>query len=414
MPLVFLITLLTFFQSETCAVPYQTAVMETGAVCSESETNAVCYGSGAISAELNPSEEWEVGVEVLSGDIRGLTLEDPASIAVGMFEWGAAEVSMIAFGAVRLENTSGTPTDFTTSEVLAGRQGAELYGSPDETNESGVFITWGERMTAVGKRGDEWIAVIYNDVPGWVKLEALQGEIDNLNEIDSFPNSLYAPFQRLRLFTEDPTLSECFYQPAQGGILLQTDQTVSLEINRLLIEFSGTLHIEAEIGEMRIAVLEGEATDNATFTIESRERIVRSLDEFAGDMGEESPPEPYNYRTSVYLPLDLLPREIDLPFSTAELLIPFEPGTGYLTSMALNDPCVVAWTTDVNLRRGPGTDYGLRQGIPANNSAYADARAVGTDGLVWWRLAEEVWLSSETTVFGGNCGTLPYIEVPSQ
>jgi hypothetical protein len=408
----FLITLLTFFQPETCAVPYQTAVMETGTVCSD--TNAVCYGSGTISAELNTPEEWEVGAEVLSGDIRGLTLEDSQSIAVGQFEWGRAEVTMIAFGAVRLENTAGTPTGFTTGDVLAGRQGAALYNTPDETNEAEMFITWGEKMTAVGKRGDQWIAVIYNDTPGWVKREALQGEIDNLQEIDSFPNSLYAPFQRLRLFTEAPTLSECLYQPAQGGILLQSNETVSLEINRLVIEFSGTLHIEADTGEMRIAVLEGEATDNATFTIESGERVVRELDEFAGDTGEESPPEPYNYRTSVYLPLDLLPREIDLPFSTAGLLIPFEPGTGYLTSMALTDPCVVAWTTDVNLRRGPGTDYGLRQGIAANNSAYADARAVGTDGLVWWRLAEEVWLSSETTVFGGNCGTLPYVEVSSQ
>jgi len=111
-------------------------------------------------------------------------------------------------------------------------------------------------------------------------------------------------------------------------------------------------------------------------------------------------------------PLALLPRPINLPFSLVGVLQAFEPNTGFLQSLPADGQCVVAWSAAVNLRSGPGTQYPIRESSPAGFAAQPDARAVGLDGVLWWRLAEGIWVNSNGTAIAGVCGLLPVIDPP--
>ena len=123
-------------------------------------------------------------------------------------------------------------------------------------------------------------------------------------------------------------------------------------------------------------------------------------------------PTDYNYVLARNLPLALLPRPIELPFSTGGLITPFEPGTGFLNTIPADAACTVAWTANVNLRAGPGTNYPIRQGIAGGYYALPDSRAVGTDGRLWWRLADAIWLAADNTAAAGACGSLPLVDTP--
>jgi hypothetical protein len=134
--------------------------------------------------------------------------------------------------------------------------------------------------------------------------------------------------------------------------------------------------------------------------------------ETVGQNIEYTSPEDFFYTRLRNLPLSVLPREIELPFSTGGLITPFEPGTGFLNTIPADDACTVAWTVDVNLRAGPGTDYPIRQGIGGGYYGLPDARAVGTDGRLWWRLADGIWLAADNTAAAGACGALALVEAP--
>ena len=96
------------------------------------------------------------------------------------------------------------------------------------------------------------------------------------------------------------------------------------------------------------------------------------------------------------------------------MIKPFAPGTGFLTTIPADAACTVAWTVDVNLRAGPGTDYPIRQGVPGGYYGNPDGRAVGSDERVWWRLAEGIWITVDNTYTAGDCeqDAVPLVDAP--
>ena len=84
----------------------------------------------------------------------------------------------------------------------------------------------------------------------------------------------------------------------------------------------------------------------------------------------------------------------ELPFSLGGVIFSFTPGTGFLQTFAADAPCVAAWTADVNLRGGPGTNYPIRRGVTGGFYGNPDARAIGSDSAVWWRLVDGVWIAA--------------------
>ena len=139
----------------------------------------------------------------------------------------------------------------------------------------------------------------------------------------------------------------------------------------------------------------------------------------AGDRVEWSPSgrlanrEDYYYARIQELPFDLLPRAIDLPFSLGGLLQPYDINSDVMLQTKRDDPCIIAWTGgDINLRAGPGTEYPVRHGVPANFSAHPDGQGTGSDGALWWRLAKGIWVQSGVVVAAGACIELPIIPAP--
>ena len=45
-------------------------------------------------------------------------------------------------------------------------------------------------------------------------------------------------------------------------------------------------------------------------------------------------------------------------------------------------------------------------------SAFPIARATGLDQAVWWKLAEDVWVSSGAVGVAGNCAVVPFVTYP--
>lgn len=81
-----------------------------------------------------------------------------------------------------------------------------------------------------------------------------------------------------------------------------------------------------------------------------------------------------------------------------------QPGT---TSDAA---CTVSTGTNANQRSGPGTNFDLAGTLAAGISAAVDGQATGTDGFVWWRLGEGVWVRSDVVDEAGDCENMPIVQ----
>jgi hypothetical protein len=198
---------------------------------------------------------------------------------------------------------------------------------------------------------------------------------------------------------------------SDSGVLVQaTNDTALLMVNGLSIGFTGTLWLQTtEDHKTVLNILDGtasylEALRNAGDSILFSQQDDAMVFESQND---------YHYTRARYLPLTLLPREFELPFSLGGVITPFEPGTGFLDTIPVDGACTVAWSSDVNLRAGPGRDYPIRQGVFGGYYALPDARAQGTDGALWWRLAEGIWVVADNTAAAGACGALPLVDPPA-
>jgi hypothetical protein len=73
--------------------------------------------------------------------------------------------------------------------------------------------------------------------------------------------------------------------------------------------------------------------------------------------------------------------------------------------------CVVANGSGqtVNVRTGPGTDFGVASVLSAGDSVTVDGQTTGSDGRTWYRVADNGGFVRSDVVSGGNCGGLPTV-----
>ena len=62
----------------------------------------------------------------------------------------------------------------------------------------------------------------------------------------------------------------------------------------------------------------------------------------------------------------------------------------------------------VNLRSGPGTNYPVKKGFTPGESAEVIGGTEGTDGGVWWKLENDLWVSVAVVTIRGNCRSVPF------
>lgn len=73
--------------------------------------------------------------------------------------------------------------------------------------------------------------------------------------------------------------------------------------------------------------------------------------------------------------------------------------------------CLVATEVGANLRSGPGTDFNRAGAMPASERTDVIGQAIGTDGFVWWQLANEAWVRSDVVQEAGYCEDVPEVEI---
>ncbi len=401
-------------QDTDCLAVFREAVETAHIVCAEVGENQVCYGSGSV--EIQPRANVRVvfaepGDQVDLAAVESLALSPDDGLVVlnvrGNFP--NRSVRMVAFGDMLVENESEAASDFAVLSVTVNHpQGANVRETLSQDAALVRSLNNGETLLAIGRLNDNsWIRLL----DGWIAADLVRA-LDDLNVLralspdDPIDDEFYGPMQAFSFQTRT-TNAPC---TLGGGLLVQaTGQNASLRINGVDIGFTDTIWLQTDDEDATVlSVLSG--TANYTEMLWNTGETVRFGSEEATMFF--AAPVDYNYALARSLPFALLPRQIELPFSTGGLITPFEPGTGFLNTIPADGACTVAWTTDVNLRGGPGTNYPIRQGIAGGYYALPDARAVGSDGRLWWRLADAVWLAADNTAAAGACGTLPLEDAP--
>ncbi len=392
-------------------------------VCSAIDLNQACYGNSKI--EIQPRDNMRLSFSK-SGDVAPLAaLKSLTTTAfdAAQSNWGLSllnmrlnliegSVSAVAFGKTSIENNSDASNDFLPVEItISEPTGANVRAEPKPDAVVVRQVYSGDRIQAIGRLEDStWVRI----TDGWISKDVIRsaGDLSLLQTVapDSQIADVYAPMQSIKLHTgiED---SPCAGAP-ESGLLLQTPVGVSTDVvvNGASLSVTGTLLLQTTAdGKTVLSVLEGEVLYQDGYSLKPAERMEYG---FQGEKIQYGSPSEYNFANARYLPLVLLPREFEIPFSLGGVIFPFTPGTGFLQGFAADAACVAAWTADVNLRGGPGTNYPIRRGVTGGFYGKPDARAIGSDGEVWWRLVDGVWIIANSTVTAGSCGTLPLVAPP--
>jgi hypothetical protein len=410
-------------QDADCLSPIQAAVENALNVCTELEVNQVCYGSETVEVEPRPNIRL---VFADPGDRVDLAaVESLTSYPLDAHDntWGIAVLnvrgnfpdtgfSMVAFGEATVQNESAAPSDFSiVSVTISHPQGANVRETPSPDAPLVESLRPGETVVAVGRLIDySWVRLRN----GWVAGDLIRSDMDlSLLHVvapdDVLVDDFYGPMQAFRFQTvvDDAPCSGA----SDSGVLVQAaNDTALLMVNGQSIGFTGTLWLQTtEDHETVLNILEGTANYTEALWNAGDSILFSQQDD---TLVFESQTD-YPYTRARNLPLTLLPREIELPFSLGGVITPFEPGTGFLDTIPVDGACTVAWSSDVNLRDGPGREYPIRQGVFGGYYALPDARAQGTDGALWWRLAEGTWVAADNTAAAGACGTLPLVDPPA-
>lgn len=71
--------------------------------------------------------------------------------------------------------------------------------------------------------------------------------------------------------------------------------------------------------------------------------------------------------------------------------------------------CTISAPNQVNLRRGPGTNFDRAGSLAAGQTAEVDGQAPGGDGMTWYRLTDGAWVRSDVVRAPDTCATVPVV-----
>lgn len=405
---------------ESCAALLSKAIATAQAACAALLPGQACHAGGAVnySPAHNADETLtfsEPGDRMPLDAIRELQLM-PVDTALSLvLLYPRANIidgalTMLAVGNVTLQNASDNSGDFIALPVtVRAVEGANVRARPKADAVRAGQLFSGQQTTAVGRTRDSawilvqegWVAAELLRPADWALLPVVPPDIDLASVQDT-----YSPMQRFNLRSGMGD-APCPESP-DSGLVVQTPEDSGprpLVINGIELTFEGTLWLQSTEGEVFASILEGRLlTDDQRYLSGQRVQFSAS--------GQFKASEEYHYARARWLPLDLLPREISLPFSLGGLLSPVSSPEALFEIVTRDSPCAIAWGTDINLRGGPGMEYPIRRGVPANYRARPDAYATGTDGAIWWRLVEGIWIRSGIVVAAGACLDLPTVPLP--
>ncbi len=411
-----------------CAAVIRAALASTRAECSGQPDQTLCYGSFPAALSIQSDEDElsfdNPGDVVPLADVGTLSQEQ-VNIAEGA--WSITRLTprisysddtllVLALGQVMVENQGDTDADVPAQRVrVTSNRGGIIRAAPDENAEQTGSIFAGEETLATGILADgTWVRVVTADgVFGWVfALSFTTSDLEGLAAVT--PDSpRYGPMQAFSVQASFARTDPCALVPP-NGLLIQSAAGVAvarLSVNdqRVQISPETTLLLSAEgTNPLRVDVIDG------TVTVDVDRESVAGAGQTLSVDGEGTVTvtgftfDDYNAFTN--LPLDALPRSPFVPVDFSVVVEPAPEGGNALEGIALDDTCTIAALGGAaNLRESPAPGARVRYVMQLGEWAVPDGRAGGTDEILWWRLAEDIWVSSNAVAAAGSCGTLPIV-----
>lgn len=412
-----------FAQEEACPVLERAAVAEAQVWCPGVRAGELCYGNDAAAAQLGAAEAvfQAVGDRVPLSAVQSVSTQRGElahgivllhTLAYPQDSWRAAALHIVLLGDAALTDAS-PQRPFVPSRIQA-IQGANVRAIPAENGRILTPLFQDAIVMLTGRTADgQWLRLqLPSGEAGWVIASAVEGDTAALPTVsaqDDAPGLLYAPFAAFDLQTGRNDAA-CV-QAWESGALLQSsgDDFVRLQVNGLDVQLRGTAFLQADAASrLRLAlyVLAGEALFDEQVVPEGEQITVRETDERAL-LAE--PPQPYDFARLAFVPTELLPQYVYIGLDLSTIITPAPAqDRSPLSNMLATEPCVITTGPGgANLRGGPGTDFPVRGVLDFRETARPIGRATGSDGAVWWELAQNVWISATTTVTGGDCAAVP-------
>ena len=411
-----------------CAAVIRAALASTRAECSNQPDQTLCYGNFPAALAMH-SDDAETGFEnpgdvVLLADVNRLA-QQQANIAGGA--WSITRMTprisftddtllVLALGQVMLENTGDAEANVPAQRVrVTSNQGGIVRAAPNANAEQVGSIFAGANALVNGTLADgSWVRVITEDGTfGWVFAPAFTASDLAGFAAVTVDSPRYGPMQAFTLQANFAQTDPCALVPP-NGLLIQSPpdaEAARLQVNERRVQISAgtTLMLSAEAtNTLRADVIEGDVvvTVDDEITIEAGQRVVVD--------GEGTPTvsgftyEDYNALTR--LPLGTLPRSPFVPVDFSVIVEAPPEGGNALEGIALEADCTIAALGGAaNLREAPSPGARVRYVMQLGEWAIPDGRAGGTDEVLWWRLAEDIWVSSNAVAAAGACGTLPIV-----
>ena len=437
-----LLTTLASAQDRACPALQDRAIGSVSSACAEQEINSICFGHPTVSLAWLP----DVATTEFSlpGDQAASNSVDWFSASSEDKTWGTARIlfaayppdgleaqtaALLAFGDVALFPPPPASIPAPLLDIaVAATQGANLRAEPN--TDAQIIRTLAHRTALKAVRLNEdgtWIqAYAGPEEIGWISRELAAGDINLLQSAprDNVGAPLWSPWQAFdfRSGIDDAPCAGA----ADSGLLLQSNQFQpprQFWLNGLDIRLNGAVFLQAQIDAgMSIYVLDGEASiivPEARVVVKSGfyTRVPLRLAEDGSPIyaGIPAAPSAYDYQSMLNLPIAAL------PYPTRVGLDPYtiidkrpSDGQSPLEGMSLEAPCkITAGTFGANIRSHPDPEAPVIAVMGHRESADPMARAIGVDDLLWWKLADHVWIRIDATVTGGKCSAVPLIAYDS-
>lgn len=429
-------------QSGSCPALQDRAIASVSKACAEQELNSICFGHPTVSLAWLPDSPnagfRQPGDQTTSDSVEWFSTSSEDKT------WGTARIllaayppeileaqpaALLAFGDVALFLPTPVAIHAPLLDVtVAASQGANLRAEPNIGAQAIRTIAQHTALKAVRLNEDgAWIQVYADpEESGWISRELLAGDFGQLQSAprDNAGLPLWSPWQAFDFRTglDD---APCAGAP-DSGILLQSNRFQpprQFWLNGIDIRLNGAVFLQAQIDAgMSIYVLDGEASIsipearvNAKSGFYTQVPLTLAEDGSPTYADVPAAPSAYDYQRMLSLPIAALhyPTRVGLdPYTIIEK----RPGGGLspLDGITADAPCkITAGAFGANIRFRPDPEASAIAVMGHRESAHPIARAIGADDLLWWKLADQVWIRIDATVTGGKCGAVPLIAYDS-
>ncbi|MEO1164941.1 MAG: SH3 domain-containing protein [Chloroflexota bacterium] len=436
LPLLFVAFLSTaaIAQSAQCPTRERAAVTEAQTLCSFLADGTACLGNSPASADLLADADF-----VIPGDQVSLT--DTAQLATAITDdgygiamlqttgyapnsWQSASVTLALLGDITLSNTGNENVNVPTADAtVVAPDGVNVRAgaSTEYVILTSLFDETPIKLTGIFRDGSFYRLQLPDGRAGWIASDAVSVEPEATENLpllsvdDPAPEILYAPYTSFSLLTasDDAPCTQAW----QSGVLVQSNTEVTdldealfvrLRVNDIDLRFFGTLFLQADDSSVRVHVLDGQAT--YTTVSDNLERVNPGYRLTVTDTSISN--VPYNFDMLAPLPTEILPVYTYIGIELTTIITPApDEDRSPIADVLVEDPCVITTGEGgANLRAGPGSEFAVRGVLDFRETALPIGRAQSSNGTLWWELAQNVWISSQVVVTGGDCVSVPTSE----